>query len=102
MRKETGKRRLVAVGATALLVIVIFSLYSRAVSYRKVIYRMQGMADHPAQVDSLRSRNDRVVGRANYPWYKLEKTPRYKHFWDDYNTLDIYQLNQIDQYNYGY
>ena len=87
-----------AVAAAIMAVALLFVLQGRrAHTYRKVIYDFQGIQDARTQQerDSLRADIERKVGRANTPWYQLQRAPRYRHFWDEYNTFGIIQLNQL-------
>ena len=100
MKKDKNTRR--AIVAAVVAVAVVFALNARrAHTYRKVIYDYQGIEDarSGSEADSLWADIERKVGRANTPWVKLPRAPRYRHFWDEYNTYGIITLNNL---TYGY
>ena len=75
------------IGVASLLLLLFLLSVRRANTYRKVIYHYEGMTTAtPATQSEYRSDIERYVGRPNFDVYRLPKRPRYKHFWDDYNT----------------
>ena len=80
-----------------LAALVLLALWIRVRDYRSVIYDYQRTTD--LSETSLRSdaqeRIERKIGRANYPYDRLPKRPRYPHFWDDYNPRTTEQRQQL-------
>lgn len=84
---ENKTDRNIRIAVRILLAIIVLSMWVRIRDYRAVIYDYQRMstADNYQRADA-QERIERKVGRANYPYDRLTKRPRYPHFWDDYNT----------------
>lgn len=97
-KKDYNKGTRIARAVLVALVVLSFALlYRRAVTYRKVIYDYQALTEARSrdEQEALRQDIERKVGRANTPWYNLDKAPRYLHFWDDYNVWSNTQLNNL-------
>ena len=82
----------VAIASAAVLLLLALCINVRAQRYRQTIFHYQQMIDSldPNERESLKVEIEETVGRPNYPWYRLPKAPRYKHFWDEYNTINVY------------
>lgn len=89
-------------GIRVLLAIIFISMWMRIRDYRAVIFDYQRMAETADTSTRLQAqeRIERRVGRANYPYDRLPKRPRYPHFWDDYNprTTESRQRIILDKY----
>ena len=100
-KKDYKKGARIAKAVLAAVIALSFALlWRRAVTYRKVIYDYQALSESRsrAERESLLQDIERKVGRANTPWYNLDKTPRYLHFWDEYN---LYTNIQLESMTYG-
>ena len=95
--RGTKIARAVLAGLIALAFVL---LWVRATTYRKVIYDYQAIMEGCSTEEKVALKRDieRKVGRANTPWYHLDKAPRYLHFWDEYN---VYTNAQIEALTYG-
>ena len=71
--------------ALALALLLFLLSERRANTYRRVIYLYEGMAKSSNEPE-MRTEIERYIGRPNCDVYRLPIRPRYKHFWDDYNT----------------
>lgn len=71
-----------------LVALIVFTMWVRIRDYRAVIYDFQRTAESSDTIlrADAQERIERKIGRANYPYDRLPKRPRYPHFWDDYNV----------------
>lgn len=100
-KKDYNKGTRIAKAALAAVIVLSLALlWRRAVTYRKVIYDYQALTEtrSATEREGLMKDIERKVGRANTPWYNLEKAPRYLHFWDEYN---VYTNIQLETMTYG-
>lgn len=100
-KKDYNRPARIAKAVLAGLVAVAFVLmWTRATTYRKVIFDYQRMTEttDSAKRAALRRNIESKVGRPNTPWYDLDKAPRYLHFWDEYN---LYSNAQLEALTYG-
>ena len=92
--------RAMRTGIRILVALIVFTMWMRIRDYRAVIFDYQRTID--VSDTSLRSdaqeRIEKKIGRANYPYDRLPKRPRYPHFWDDYNpkTTENRQNKSLD------
>ena len=103
MTKKKDYNRATRIAKCILAAVIVLSfalLWRRAVTYRKVVYDYQAITEtrDGAEIEALRRDIERKVGRANTPWYQLDKAPRYLHFWDEYN---LYTNIQLETLTYG-
>lgn len=100
-KKDYNRPARIAKAVLACLVALAFILmWSKATTYRKVIFDYQRMTETNDYKEraALRQSIERRVGRPNTPWYDLDKAPRYLHFWDEYN---LYSNAQLEAITYG-
>lgn len=78
----------IRIASRILVALILFVMWMRVRDYRTIIYDYQRTADtyDTALRTSAQERIERKIGRANYPYDRLPKRPRYPHFWDDYNA----------------
>lgn len=103
MTKKNDYNKGTRIAKAVLVAAIVLSfalLWRRTVTYRKVIYNYQALTESRSQAEreGLVKDIERKVGRANTPWYDLEKAPRYLHFWDEYN---VYTNIQLETLTYG-
>ena len=67
-----------------MIALLILSLYVRQITYRQVIYSYQRLTE--TEDTTARKKIERLVGKADVPYDRLPRRPRYIHFWDKYNT----------------
>lgn len=97
-RNKTDRAARTAI--TIIVALIVFTMWVRIRDYRAVIFDYQRTID--VSDSSLRSdaqeRIEKKIGRANYPYDRLPKRPRYPHFWDDYNpkTTESRQNKSLD------
>ena len=94
--------RAMRICARILVALILCSMWLRIRDYRAVIFDYQRMAEtsESSARSSAQERIERKIGRANYPYDRLPKRPRYPHFWDDYNpkTTESRQRITLDKY----
>ena len=80
--------------AVALLALLIGSLLIRVHLYRKVVYGYQRLTETTDITEraKITKSNERIVGRAHYPYDRLERRPYFPRFWDEYNDYGIMAL----------
>ena len=90
-------------GARIILALILFSMWLRIRDYRAVIFDYQRMAETSETFvrSNAQERIERKIGRANYPYDRLPKRPRYPHFWDDYNLNTTEQRQRLTLDKYG-
>ena len=93
-RNKTDKA--IRTGIRILVALIVFTMWVRIRDYRAVIFDYQRTID--VSDTSAQERIERKIGRANYPYDRLPKRPRYPHFWDDYNpkTTENRQNKSLD------
>lgn len=99
-RNKTDKA--IRTAAKILVALIFLSMWLRIRDYRAVIFdyqRVTTTTDTAVRADAM-LRIERRIGRANYPYDRLPKRPRYPHFWDDFNakTTESRQRVNIDKY----
>lgn len=89
--------RAVRVSIRILMALIVICMWVRLRDYRAVIYDYQRTAESSERAEA-QERIERMIGRANYPYDRLPKRPRYPHFWDDYNvkTTEKRQNQNLD------
>ena len=101
MTNKTDKA--IKTAAKILLALLLISMWLRIRDYRAVIFdyqRVATSADTSVRTEALQ-RIERKIGRANYPYDRLPKRPRYPHFWDDFNAKTTESRQRVNIDNYG-
>lgn len=79
---ERKKRRKTAVAVV--IALMALSLFVRQATYKQVIYSYQRLTE--TEDTKAREKIERLVGKADTPYDRLPRRPRYIHFWDKYNA----------------
>lgn len=85
MARREGRERTAYLVSMAVLLVLLARTCICEEHYRQALYCREGTTEYPALADSLRAREERLVGRPHTDSDRLSEYPIHPRFWARYN-----------------